>query len=117
MLTDKQDVTEANTLSAIEKTTVGIYVVKETHSSDYSDVGIILEGVVVLQDIENVALATAMLFGLFYTLNMRYPAKLRYTSLQVIQKDSNIRVKLTVRFDIRSVFSRRLSKCRPGGLR
>ncbi|AWP17207.1 Hypothetical protein SMAX5B_016706 [Scophthalmus maximus] len=47
------DVTEANTVSAIETTTVGIYVVKDTPSSDYSDLGIILEGVVVLQDIEN----------------------------------------------------------------
>uniref|UniRef100_A0A8D2ZI94 Uncharacterized protein n=1 Tax=Scophthalmus maximus TaxID=52904 RepID=A0A8D2ZI94_SCOMX len=80
-----RDVTEANTVSAIETTTVGIYVVKDTPSSDYSDLGIILEGVVVLQDIENVSLATAMLFGLFYTLNIRYPTKLRYT-FEVIQR-------------------------------
>ena len=39
----------------------------------------------VLHDLENVALATAMLFGLFYILNMRYLSKLRYT-LEVIQK-------------------------------
>lgn len=77
--------TEANTLSAIEKTTVGIYVARETPSSDHSDVGVIIEGEVVLRDLENVALASAMLFGLFYTLNMRYPSKLRYT-FEVIQK-------------------------------
>uniref|UniRef100_A0A8D3CLV4 Uncharacterized protein n=1 Tax=Scophthalmus maximus TaxID=52904 RepID=A0A8D3CLV4_SCOMX len=74
-------------------TTVQIYVVRDTPSSDYSDVGIILEGVVVLQDIEYVTLATAMLFGLFFTLKIRirvsfvhpYPTKLRYT-FEVNQK-------------------------------
>ena len=66
--------TEATALSAIEKTTVGIYA-PETPGNDFSDVGIIIEGVVVLpQDLDNVALATALLFGLFYSLNMRYPS-------------------------------------------
>uniref|UniRef100_A0A3P9L1L2 Uncharacterized protein n=1 Tax=Oryzias latipes TaxID=8090 RepID=A0A3P9L1L2_ORYLA len=54
-------------------------------SSDFPDVGIIIEGVVILQDLDNVALATAMLFGLFYCFNMSYPAQLRYT-FEVIQK-------------------------------
>lgn len=71
--------TEANTLSAIEGTTVGIYVARETPSDDYYDVGVIIEGMVVLRDLDNVALASAMLFGLFYTLNLRYPPKLHYT--------------------------------------
>ncbi|KAK1903676.1 Potassium transporter 7 [Dissostichus eleginoides] len=79
------DMTEANTLREVEGTTVGIYVARETPSNDYSDVGVILEGVVVLHDLENVALAAAMLFGLMYGLNMNYPLKLRYT-LEVIQK-------------------------------
>ncbi len=59
--------TEANTLSAIEGTTMGVRVARGTPSSDYSDVGVILEGVLVLHDLENVALPSAMLFGLFYT--------------------------------------------------
>ncbi|KAF3844217.1 hypothetical protein F7725_013558, partial [Dissostichus mawsoni] len=59
-----EDMTEANTLREVEGTTVGIYVARETPSNDYSDVGVILEGVVVLHDLENVALAAAMLFGL-----------------------------------------------------
>ncbi|KAL7872455.1 hypothetical protein SRHO_G00074380 [Serrasalmus rhombeus] len=79
------DMTEGNTLSAIERTVVGIYVARQTPCSNSSDVGVILEGVVVLRDLENVALATAMLFGFFYILNMRYPSKLHYT-LEVIQK-------------------------------
>uniref|UniRef100_A0A672FMJ4 Uncharacterized protein n=1 Tax=Salarias fasciatus TaxID=181472 RepID=A0A672FMJ4_SALFA len=78
--------TEATTLkTTIEKTTVGIYVTRETAGVDMSDVGVIIEGVVVLQDLDNVALATEMVFGLFYSLNMCYPSQLRYT-LEVIQK-------------------------------
>ncbi|KAL7872447.1 hypothetical protein SRHO_G00074300 [Serrasalmus rhombeus] len=79
------DMTEGNTLSAIERTVAGIYVARQTPGSNSSDVGVILEGVVVLRDLENVALATAMLFGFFYILYMRYPSKLHYT-LEVIQK-------------------------------
>ncbi|KAL6456286.1 hypothetical protein MHYP_G00348360 [Metynnis hypsauchen] len=74
--------TGANTLSAIERTMVGIYVAKETSGSNSSDVGLILEGVVVLRDL---ALAIDMLFGFFYILNMKYPSKLHYT-MEVIQK-------------------------------
>ncbi|XP_023810065.1 sterile alpha motif domain-containing protein 3 isoform X1 [Oryzias latipes] len=59
------DMTDVSTLSAIEKTTAGVYVAKETPGKDFPDVGIIIEGVVILQDLDNVALATAMLFGLF----------------------------------------------------
>lgn len=77
--------TEANTLHAIERTTVGIYVARETPTSHCSDVGIILEGVVVLEGLDKVALPSALLFGLFYALNMKYPTKLRYT-FEVIQK-------------------------------
>lgn len=55
------------------------YVTREAPSSNYSDMGIIVEGLVVLRDLENEPLAIAMLFGLFYALNMRYPSKLPYT--------------------------------------
>ncbi|KAA8578032.1 hypothetical protein FQN60_009810 [Etheostoma spectabile] len=71
--------TEASALSAIMKTTVGIYVTKQTPGNDFPDVGIIIEGVVVLQDLDDVALTTALLFGLCYSLNMRYPSQFRYT--------------------------------------
>ncbi len=43
--------TEANTLGAIEGTTVGIYVARETPNSGYSDVGVIIEGEVVRRDL------------------------------------------------------------------
>ncbi|KAL6461612.1 hypothetical protein MHYP_G00297560 [Metynnis hypsauchen] len=70
LVQEYMDMTEANTLSTIERTMVGIYAAKETPGSNSSDVGVILEGVVVLRDLENVALATAMLFGFFYILNV-----------------------------------------------
>lgn len=39
----------------------------------------------VLKDLDNVANAVAMRFGLFYSVNMSYPSQLRYT-FEVIQK-------------------------------
>ncbi|XP_069375043.1 uncharacterized protein [Paralichthys olivaceus] len=78
LVQEYMDMTEATALSVIEKTTVGIYITREP-GNDFSDVCIIIEGVVVLQDLGNVALATALLFGLFWSLNMRYPSQLRYT--------------------------------------
>nr|XP_057923636.1 uncharacterized protein LOC131125788 [Doryrhamphus excisus]XP_057923637.1 uncharacterized protein LOC131125789 [Doryrhamphus excisus] len=78
---------DQNTINkAIEDTTVGIYVVKEHASSDEAeDIGIVLEGIKVLQNLDNVALGVAVLFGLMYALNLSYPADLRYT-FEVIQK-------------------------------
>ena len=76
-----------NTITeAIEDTIVGIYVVKQhAASEEVEDIGIVLEGIKVLQDLHNVALAVSMLFGLMYVLNLNYPAELRYT-FEVIQK-------------------------------
>lgn len=71
---------------AIEDITVGIYVLEEHASSDEpEDTGIVLEGIKVLTDLDNVELAVAALFGLMYVLNLNYPADLRYTS-EAVQK-------------------------------
>ena len=59
----------------MEKTTMGIIVLKNTSEDD---VRIVLEGVTVIQDLDNVAFATAMLFGLIYALNLSSNAHLRY---------------------------------------
>ena len=66
----------------MEKTTMGIIVLKNTSEDD---VRIVLEGVTVIQDLDNVAFATAMLFGLIYALNLSYPQKLKCT-FEVLQK-------------------------------
>ncbi|XP_059417291.1 uncharacterized protein LOC132152552 [Carassius carassius] len=70
---------------AIEKTTMGIFVIKHTADNEAHDVGIVLEGVAVLQDLDSVDLATSMLFGLIYALNLQYPTKLHFTT-EILQK-------------------------------
>lgn len=76
---------EALIQGSIEETTVGIYVFKQREADGPDNIGIVLEGQVVLQDLDNVALAAAMLFGLMYALNLDYPPELRYT-FEVLQK-------------------------------
>lgn len=44
-----------------------------------------MEGQQVLQDLDSVALAVAMLFGLMYALNLSYPEDLKYC-FEVLQK-------------------------------
>lgn len=70
---------------AIEKTTMGIFLIKHTADNEAHDVGIVLEGVAVLQDLNSVDFATSMLFGLIYALNLQYPTKLRFT-YEIYQK-------------------------------
>ncbi|KAL1257715.1 hypothetical protein QQF64_010959 [Cirrhinus molitorella] len=64
---------------------MGIFVIKDTAGNEAHDVGIVLEGVAVLQDLHRVAFATSMLFGLIYALNLQYPRKLRFT-FEILQK-------------------------------
>lgn len=71
--------------SAIEKTTMGIFVIKDAADNEAHDVGIVLEGVTVLQDLDSMAFATSMLFGIIYALNLQYPTKLRFT-FEILQK-------------------------------
>uniref|UniRef100_A0A3Q4HIB0 Uncharacterized protein n=1 Tax=Neolamprologus brichardi TaxID=32507 RepID=A0A3Q4HIB0_NEOBR len=72
--------------AAIDIITVGIYVSRDTPGNYSFDVGIIMEGVLVLKDLDNVAIAVAMCFGLFYSVNMSYPSQLRYTFEVKVQK-------------------------------
>uniref|UniRef100_A0A8P4GE57 Uncharacterized protein n=1 Tax=Dicentrarchus labrax TaxID=13489 RepID=A0A8P4GE57_DICLA len=71
---------------SIEETTMGIYVWKHRDASEKpEDIGIVLESQIVMQDMDNVPLAAAMLFRLIYSLNLNYPAELKYT-FEVLQK-------------------------------
>lgn len=76
---------EIHIQEAIDETTMGIYVVKHEATSRPDDIGIVLEGLPVLQDLDSVALAVAMLFGLMYVINLNYPDDLRY-SFEAFQK-------------------------------
>ncbi|XP_051992419.1 uncharacterized protein LOC127650818 [Xyrauchen texanus] len=77
---------EAFVQGSIEEATVGIYVLKHRDAHDRpEDVGIVLEGQMVLQDLDNFASAAAMLFGLMYTLNLNYAPELK-DHIEVLQK-------------------------------
>ena len=64
---------EAAIKESIVDTTVGIFVVKKDATSRPEDIGIVLEGLQIMQGMDNAALAAAMLFGLMYVLNLNYP--------------------------------------------
>ncbi|XP_051260738.1 uncharacterized protein LOC127366072 [Dicentrarchus labrax] len=73
---------------AMDQTVLGIFAIKMegAESTDgLADVGIIIEGVEVLHDLDNTANAVAILFGLMYSLDLSYPTNLKYT-FEVLQK-------------------------------
>ncbi|XP_065107472.1 sterile alpha motif domain-containing protein 3-like [Paramisgurnus dabryanus] len=77
---------EAQTL--MRNTTLGIYVINPegAHATDpYQDVGIIIEGIKILENLNNVAHACSMMLGLIYAFNLAYPQDLRYT-FEIFQK-------------------------------
>lgn len=66
----------------MEKTLIGIYIIRREGGGDFDtaeDIGIIIEGVAVLRDLPDAAIAVALLFGLIYALNLSYPPYLKYT--------------------------------------
>ncbi|KAL7890941.1 hypothetical protein AOLI_G00004170, partial [Acnodon oligacanthus] len=65
LVQEYMDVTKAKTPKCHRENDGGGSMLPETPSSKSSDVGVILE--VLLHDLENVALAAALLFGLFIT--------------------------------------------------
>lgn len=72
----------------MEKVVLGIYAVQRegAEATDpLDDVGILVEGCSVLQDLRDVANGFAALFGLIYCLNLSYPKDLRYT-FEFLQK-------------------------------
>uniref|UniRef100_UPI003AAE858A uncharacterized protein isoform X1 n=1 Tax=Centroberyx gerrardi TaxID=166262 RepID=UPI003AAE858A len=73
----------------IVQTTMGIYVTRVEGAGPgdelFADVGVVLEGVEVLQNLQSVTLGRVMLFGLIYALNLSYPKDLKCT-FEVFQK-------------------------------
>lgn len=67
---------------------MGIYVIRHEGADmedSPADLGVVIEGQKVLQDLTSVPYAAAMLLGLIYGLNLSYPPELRYT-FEVLQK-------------------------------
>ncbi|KAI4896279.1 hypothetical protein NFI96_025685, partial [Prochilodus magdalenae] len=72
----------------MEKMVLGVYVVRHEGADSTDppeDVGIVIEGCTVLQDLGDVASGCAVLLGLIYSLNLSYPKDLRYT-FEFLQK-------------------------------
>ncbi|KAF3856702.1 hypothetical protein F7725_017425 [Dissostichus mawsoni] len=59
----------------LQKSTMGIYVINKEggEPGHYDDVGIFVEGLIILDNIGSVARACAIMLGVIYTLNMAYP--------------------------------------------
>uniref|UniRef100_A0A8C1JXT4 Uncharacterized protein n=1 Tax=Cyprinus carpio TaxID=7962 RepID=A0A8C1JXT4_CYPCA len=78
----------SDALNSMRNTTLDIYVIvhEGADATDpYEDVGIIIEGIRILQNLKNVPNACSVLLGVIYALNLAYPQDLRYT-FEVFQK-------------------------------
>ncbi|XDV19421.1 hypothetical protein PO909_024891 [Leuciscus waleckii] len=78
---------EFESQSTMEQTVIGVYVILKEGAlpnDDPADIGV-LEGVEVLSDLNSIAQACALLFGLIYCLNLSYPPELKCT-FEVLQK-------------------------------
>lgn len=66
---------------------MAIFIIREDESLLHKpkDIGIVIDGVEVLNELPSVPAAVAMLFGLIYALNMEYPKGFKFT-FEAIQK-------------------------------
>ncbi|XP_034066780.1 dynamin-like isoform X2 [Gymnodraco acuticeps] len=74
--------------TAMAETVFGIFVIRHEGAEpgyDPENVGIILEGLEVLDELGNVSFAVAMMFALVYALNLSYPPELKFT-FEALQK-------------------------------
>uniref|UniRef100_A0A8P4KHI5 Uncharacterized protein n=1 Tax=Dicentrarchus labrax TaxID=13489 RepID=A0A8P4KHI5_DICLA len=76
-------------MELISQMRMGIYIIRvdgaDPGEEIYADVGVVLEGVEVLQNLRSVTLGCVMLFGLIYALTLSYPKDLKST-FEVFQK-------------------------------
>lgn len=64
----------------LQQSTMAVYVIREDEEQlNTCDVGIVIEGVEVLNELPSVAHGCALLFGLIYVLNLSYPGELKHT--------------------------------------
>lgn len=80
-----QDIECSEAEADVAGTTMAIYTVRaESDDPDdpggrFADVGVVLEGVEVLHNIQSINHACVMLYGLIYALNLSYPNSLKNT--------------------------------------
>ncbi|KAL3045387.1 hypothetical protein OYC64_013623 [Pagothenia borchgrevinki] len=79
---------DVETDQSVDQMVLGIFAIKKEvaePTDSLADVGIVIEGVEVLNDLQNIANALAILFGLTYASDLSYPKNLRCT-FEVLQK-------------------------------
>ncbi|CAI5672628.1 unnamed protein product [Oreochromis niloticus] len=71
----------------LQSTTMALFVFRDNSSLLHQprDIGIIIDGVEVLNELPSVAAGVAMVFGLCYALNMEYPRGFSFT-FEALQK-------------------------------
>lgn len=69
----------------IATTVMSIYTFRQNECGEADDVGVVIEGVKVLTNVESVMQAFILLFGLIYILDLSYPENLKYT-FEFVQK-------------------------------
>ncbi|XP_048857981.1 uncharacterized protein LOC125725256 [Brienomyrus brachyistius] len=82
------DSTADNAQKDLEQLTMGVFVIRkegEGPQEPAEKIGIVIEGVEVLNELNSVASACALLLGLIYELNLAYPKCLHFT-FEVLQK-------------------------------
>uniref|UniRef100_A0A3Q3G694 Uncharacterized protein n=1 Tax=Labrus bergylta TaxID=56723 RepID=A0A3Q3G694_9LABR len=80
--------TDSEVSASIEQTVLEVYVIQKEGAEpgdDPEDISILIEGVKILNELGNIGIACALLFGLIYCLNLSYPPDLKCT-LEVMQK-------------------------------
>ncbi|KAJ4936978.1 hypothetical protein JOQ06_001562 [Pogonophryne albipinna] len=88
---NKKDIECREAEADVAGTTMAIYTVRaESDDPDgpggcFADVGVVLEGVEVLHNLQSINHACMMLYGLIYSLNLSYPKSLKNT-FEVYQK-------------------------------
>uniref|UniRef100_A0AAR2M6T6 Uncharacterized protein n=1 Tax=Pygocentrus nattereri TaxID=42514 RepID=A0AAR2M6T6_PYGNA len=69
----------------ITATVMGIYSIRSQGHQEPDDVGVVIEGVKVMNNISTVINAFIVLFGLIYALDLAYPDSMKYT-FEFVQK-------------------------------
>ncbi|XP_073803642.1 uncharacterized protein [Danio rerio] len=66
----------------ISETTLGLFVIRKEGAGaeeEPSDVGVVIEGVTLLENLKSISFGLVILFGLIYALNLSYPQGLKFT--------------------------------------
>uniref|UniRef100_A0A8P4GG64 Uncharacterized protein n=1 Tax=Dicentrarchus labrax TaxID=13489 RepID=A0A8P4GG64_DICLA len=58
---------------------MGIYTIRRDGHEEPEDVGVVIEGIKVLNNVGSVIMGFIMLFGLIYALDLAFPQNLKYT--------------------------------------